>query len=306
MAFNPNRSISMTDCCNTISICDTTCYYDSCNTTTCTDGYGVGANIDKWVVDKTKFNITFPNGSLITSVDLGYIPNNRTWFNAQITGGFSGSFSISVTGLGSIGSVNVFNTSISTTTTDLVRNINAGTATHKFKAYSSDPSIGLIKIFRTEKGVSYNGVLATVTLAGTMTGTVTALSGGTEKEDCHTTTLAKIYEASGSPVLNNNVGPNFFDGVWTFEYVLYKDSGNTEIGRVSRKILFNCNAVNCLKQTLLNQDDCSCSKELDERILKTRLRIEQATYQFKEGLYSCANETILKANSLCSDVCLDC
>ncbi len=305
MAFNPNISISMTDCCNTISICDTTCYYDSCNTVACTDGYGVGSNIDKWEVGKTKFNITFPNGSLITAVDLEYIPNNRTWASVQITGGTSGDVSIFITGLGSIGGVN-FNTDIATTAIDLVRNINAGTATHNFKAYVSGSSSDTIKIFRSEGGVDYNGVSAFIIVTGTMVGTISALSGGTTSADCHTTTLAKIYEESGSPVLNDNAGPNFADGVWTFEYILYNEAGTTEYGRVSKKILFNCNAINCLKQSLLSENDCGCSVELDERILRTRLRIEQATHQFNEGLYDCANETILKANRLCSDVCLDC
>jgi hypothetical protein len=305
MAFNPNISISMTDCCNTISICDTTCYYDACNSTTCTDGYGIGTNIHKWDVGKTKFNITFPNGSIITGVDLSYMPNNRTWASCQITGGNSGSVSLSVVGLPTLGSAD-FNTDIATTVVDLVRNINAGTATHKFKAYVDGSSSDTFKIFRSEKGTTYNGAGAVFAVAGTMTTTMTALSGGTDADDCHTTTLAKIYEASGSPVLNNNAGPNFADGVWTFEYVLYDAAGTTEYGRVSKKLLFNCNAINCLKETLLAQDDCGCSEELDERILRTRLKIEQATYQFNEGLYDCANSTIIKANSLCSDVCLDC
>lgn len=306
MAFNPNISISMTDCCNTISICDTTCYYDSCNTTDCTDGYGIGDNIHKWNVGKTKFNITFPNGSLITAVDLGFVPNNRTFGSAKLTAGSSGTIAIDVTGLGIIG-IATYDTSLAFTASLLVQSINAGTASHKFKAYVDGVDNQKIWYFRSENGVTYNGILSSVSVTGSMTGSIIdSLSGGTNNIDCHSTTLAKIYEASGSAILNNNLGPNFADGVWTFEYVLYNAAGTVELGRVSRRILFNCNAINCLKQTLLSQDDCSCCEELDERILKIRLRIEQATHQFKEGLYNCANETILKANSLCSDVCLDC
>ena len=304
MAFNPNLSISMTDCCNTIEICDTTCFYDACNTTECTDGYGIGTNIDKWTVEKTKFNITFPNGSLLSGVDLGYIPNNRSWASIQIAG-TSGTASLIVTGLGSIGFAN-FNTDIATTVIDLVRDINAGTATHKFKAYVSGASSDTIKIFRSEKGTTYNGIAVSVIGTGTMSGSIGTLTGGTDADDCKSVTLADIYEASGSPVLNNNAGPNFADGVWIFEYVLYNADATVEYGRVSKNVLFDCNAVKCLKETLLSQDNCGCNEELDTKILRTRLKIEQATHQFNEGLYDCANETIIKANSMCSDVCLDC
>lgn len=307
MAFKQTLSITMTDCCDTIQLCDTTCYPNPCNAVSCTDGYGVSGNVNKWEVAETAFSIKFPDGNMVTTLDFGYKPNNKSYASVTITGGNSGTVQVSLPGYGVLG-VTSYLTSLSVTTANLVAVINSLTSSSGWSALVDGTTSTKFWIFNENgDGSGANGAPVNLTVTGTMTMTSDATTtGGTDDPDCLSLTLAQIWAENNNTVLNNNPGPAFADGVYEFTYHIYDAGKVTELGRVSQTVFFDCNAVNCLKEALLTGDNCGCDDNYDERILKTRLKIEQARHQFNECLFSCAQESILKAGKMCSDVCKDC
>ncbi len=307
MAFQQDLTITMTDCCDTIELCDVTCEPSPCNATPCTDGYSVAGNINKWDVKETAFSIKFPDGNQITALDIGYVPNNRAYGSATITFGTNGTVSISLTGYGLLGIVS-FNTDLATTASDLVSAINSNTGNSGWSAVVDSTIPEKIWFYNTNgDGAGANGVPVFYGATGDMviSGDSTA-DGGTDDPECKSITLGEIWALNQGVVYNNNPGPAWADGVYVFDYITYDAGKTTELGRVSKTVLFDCNAVNCLKENLLSGDGCGCDKDYDDRILKTRLKIEQARHQFNECLFDCANETIIKAGKMCNEVCVDC
>ena len=311
MGFKQELSIIMTDCCDTIELCDVTCEPSVCNLTPCLEGYGVDGNPNKWDVTSTDFNITFPDGNILAGLNFGYLPNNRAVGWAEITTGTNGDVSIALSGYGQIGTA-AFNTNLPTTVTDLIISINSNAHITGFRAYVDSTNSQKVFFFNITDGAGANGAPIFLGVNGDMGGTTsTTIEGGTDEPACLTVTLSEIWALAGGTVLNNNPGPSFADGVYKFDYITYgvDPSGGAdpiELGRVSETVLFDCNVVSCLKEALINGEGCGCSAEYDERILRTRLKIEQARHQFTECLFDCAQESILKAGRMCSDVCIDC
>jgi hypothetical protein len=308
MAFEQELTITMSDCCDTIDLCDATCEPNPCNTTPCLDGYGVDGNINKWDVASTAFNITFPDGNLIPALDIGYVPNNRAYGWVEITGGTTGTFSVSVATPGTLATV-PFNTSIATTLNDLILAINANSGTTGFRSYADSITPTKIWIYAIAGGIVYNTDVITIGVTGDMAGTSSGtVDGGTADAECKSLTLTELWALNAGTVYNNNSGPSYADGVYVFEMISYDNTAPDplEIGRQSETVLFDCNAVNCLKESLIVGEGCGCDDKYDERILKTRLKIEQARHQFNECLFDCAQESILSAGEMCNDVCIDC
>lgn len=307
MAFNQTLSITQTDCCDTIQICDTTCEPNPCNATPCVDGYSVAGNINKWDVKETAFNITFPDGSQILGLDIGYVPNNKAYGTVTLTAGTTGTVQVQLTGYGILG-VTTFSTSLAVTASNLVSAINSNSANSGWSAFVDATTPEKIWFYNSNgDGAGANGAPTLYTVTGDMavTGDAT-VDGGTNDSACMSLTLAELWALNSGTVLNNNNGPAWADGVYGFTYITYDAGKVTELGRVENKFLFDCNVVNCIKENLLAGDGCNCSDNLDDRILKARLKVEAARHQFNECLFDCANETILKAGKLCNDVCIDC
>ena len=98
------------------------------------------------------------------------------------------------------------------------------------------------------------------------------------------------------------------DGVHSVTYILY-DNSNAEISRQTKKFLFLCHLVNGIKELMKSMADgtCACSHdEVDERIMKLRMMIEQAQAEFDECLFDCANSTVQKAIKLFERICTGC
>ena len=218
MAFNQTLSITQTDCCDTIQICDTTCYPDPCNAVECTDGYGVAGNPNKWDVASTRFNITFPDGNLIPAIDLSFLPNNKTVGSFEITAGTSGTIEVFLSGAGSLG-ITTFLTDLATTTTNLIVAINSNAANTKWRAYVDSVNDQKIWIIRTENGTGFNGVPAGYTASTDIVGAFTAFAGGTDDDDCKSITLAELWALNSGTVYNSNPGPAWADGVYKFEMI---------------------------------------------------------------------------------------
>lgn len=307
MAFKQTLSITMTDCCETVQLCDTTCVPSPFNATECIDGYSVAGNINKWDVIETRINIKFPDGNEITGFDPGYVPNNKAYGSTTITAGNSGTVQVSIAGYGILG-VTSYDTSLAVTASNLVSAINSNSGNSGWSAFIDSSTTNKLWFYNSNgDGLAANGAAITTTVTGTMTMTATATTaGGTDADDCITFTLADVWAYNNDIVLNNNAGPSWADGVYEFTMVSYDANRLTELGSVTEKILFTCVATSCLKESLLSSEGCGCDSDYDQRILKTRLKIEQAEHQFNEGLYDCAQETIIKAGKMCGEVCLDC
>ena len=305
MALELDLSITMTDCCDTLQICDTTCEDIVCNTSPCTTGYGVGGNIFKRDIARTEFSFVFPDGSSATSLDFGWIPGNKAYSVFELATGTTGDITVRINAI-PIGYAS-FTVDLPTTTLSLINSINANTGSTGWRAFL-DPIVNTRVIVESvNSGVAFNGLAFDYILSGDFSANniVNPTEGGTDNSDCLDLTLADIYLLNGATILNNNEGPNYKDGVYTVTYVVY-DNLDVEVARIEKHFLVDCNAVSCLKESLLTTDGCGCNEAFDERILRTRLKIEQASIQFNEGLYDCANETIIKAGDMCSDVCVDC
>jgi hypothetical protein len=305
MAFKQTISITMTDCCDTIELCDTTCFPNPCDDITCTTGYGSVGNINKWDVKETALSIKFPDGQMVNLLDFNYVPNNQAYGSLVINSGSSGTISLTVSGIGVIGSTN-FSVTIQETAVNLAIAVNNNSHITGWRAYVDGVNLSTVRIFSIASGIANNGKTVGAIITGVMTATGSITQGGTADASCLTLTLSEIWSKNAGVVYNNNSGPAFADGIYEFTYITYNAGKVNELGRVSETVLFDCNAVNCLKESLLTNEDCGCDDKYDERILRTRLKIEQARIQFNECLFSCAQESILKAGKMCSDICKDC
>lgn len=309
MSLKQDLSVTMTDCCDTIELCDTTCSPSPCNAVACTDGYSIDGNINKWDVEATEFNITFPDGNVVLGLDFGYLPNNQAYAGLELTAGTTGTVEIFLVPApaGRLG-IATFDTDLPTTILALVNAVNSNTQFSGWSAFVDSTNPNAMFVYNSaSEGTIVNGAPFGLGFTGDMAGTSDAtVDGGTDDPACKSVTLSDIWALNSGTVVNSNPGPAFADGVYVFEYITYDAAKTVELGRISKTILFDCGVVSCLKETLLADSDCGCDSSYDDRILKTRLKIEQARLQFDEGLFDCANGTILRAGEMCTDVCTGC
>lgn len=103
-----------------------------------------------------------------------------------------------------------------------------------------------------------------------------------------------------------SVGSKFKDGVYTIKYYQYR--GDTDLTTNTQKHLITCNLRACLKAAMKKAaGNCKCNVEkLMDRIQRVRMLLETAQYQFEDGDYNCAQDSIDRANKLCSNMCLNC
>ena len=189
----------------------------------------------------------------------------------------------------------------------MVASINGNTAVTGWHAEIKYGTTDVIVITQNSYGVEYNNGLTTVTLSGDLTVSLTQplTAGGTDETNCLCITRENIYTASGSTAV---VYDSFPDGVYSITYILY-DSLSQEIARKTKRFLYTCHLINGIKELLISMHDgsCACSHdEIDERIMKLRMMLEQAQVEFDECLFDCAQDTINKACKLFDRICTGC
>jgi len=297
-------TISTVTCCSTYKFCDTTCETEPCETTACTDGYGIGSNITKYDIGKTRFNVKFPDGTAYNDIDLSFAPATKAYGRFQVTGGSNGTIVVDVNGV--VVSNVIYTTDISTTIDLLVNTANG--KCQETGWYMEKVGTDTVKVISKTAGDTYNGLDVNVGLSGDITVTMlddpTAYGSGTS--NCVDFTISDLYGSNTPPT--GNSGPDFQDGVYEFTYIVYNDS-DVEVDRVQKCVLFDCNVKKCVKDSLIKLgDDCcsDCHEELAEKVLLIKSKIEQAKAQLEKGLDDCANKTIKSANKICTNICLDC
>jgi hypothetical protein len=293
------------DDCNSIQFCDTTCVYDTILPANCVNGYGYLDNPSKRDISYTKFNWVYPDGSVDTNINFGWKPGTKSFVEFQLTGGTNGIIIVDIDGL--ILGDTVFVTDVDTTVALLVASINGNTAVTGWHSEIKYGTTDVIVITQNSYGVEYNNGLTTITLSGDLTVLLTEplTAGGTDETNCLCITRENIYTASGSTDVVYN---SFPDGVYTITYIVY-DSSSQEVARKSQKFLYTCNLINGIKELLTSMADgsCACSHdEIDERIMKLRMMLEQAQVEFDECLFDCAQDTINKACKLFDRICTGC
>tara|TARA_R110000868_G_scaffold30239_1_gene112104 strand:+ start:1684 stop:2601 length:918 start_codon:yes stop_codon:yes gene_type:complete len=293
------------DDCNSIQFCDTTCVYDPILPANCVNGYGYLDNPTKRDINYTRFNWLYPDGTVASDLDLSWKPGTKSFVEFQLTGGTNGIIIVDIEGL-VLGSA-VFITDIATSMDLLVLSINANSSITGWSAQIKEGTTDTITITQVNYGVEYNGLTTNVTLSGDLTVLLTQplTAGGTDETNCLCITRENIYTASGSTAVVYN---SFPDGVHTISYILY-DSLSQEIARKTKKFLYTCHLINGIKELLISMADgsCACSHdEVDERIMKLRMMLEQAQVEFDECLFDCAQDTINKACKLFDRICTGC
>jgi len=298
-------TISSVSCCDKYKFCDTTCETEPCETVACTDGYGIGTNITKYDIGKTRFNVKLPDGTLYSDINISdFVPATKSYGTFKITGGTTGVIAVDVNG------VEVSNAyyygSIETTVDTLVNTANGNCQTSGW--YMEKVGTDTIKVISKNPGVLYNGLSLNVGISGNLTILMIddPTAYGLGVSNCVEFGLADLHGTSEPPV--GNSGPDFQDGVYEFTYIIYNKS-NVEVERVTKCILFDCNVKRCVKEAIIKlaDDSCSaCSKDLTEKVLLIKSKIEQAKAQLEKGLSDCANKTIKSAGKICTNICLDC
>ena len=293
------------DDCNSIEFCDTTCVFDPILPANCVNGYGYLDNISKRDINYTRLNWVFPDGAAYIDLDLSWKPGTKSFVEFTLESGTNGIIIVDIDGL-ILGDA-VFITDVDTTVGLLVASINGNTVVTGWHAEIKYGTTDVIVITQNSYGVEYNNGLTTITLSGDIAVTLDQplTLGGTDEENCFCITPADITAAS-SPTLA--VVNSFPDGVHTITYIIY-DVSSQEIARKSQKFLFTCNLINGIKELLTSMADgsCACSHdEVDERIMKLRMMLEQAQVEFDECLFDCAQDTINKACKLFDRICTGC
>jgi hypothetical protein len=295
----------ISDDCSNINFCDTTCEYNESLPANCIDGYGYLDNPTKRDIDHTRFNWICPDGNAMTNLDLNWKPGTKSFVEFELTGGTNGIIVVDINSL-VLGST-VFVTDIATTMSLLVLSINGSTAITGWSAQIKYGTTDTIVITQVNYGVEYNGLTTTVTLSGDLTASMPQplTSGGTDETNCFCINPQNISDAAQTevPVCNS-----FPDGVHSITYITY-DASSQEIARKTKKFLYLCNLINGIKELITSMADgtCQCSHdEVDERIMKLRMMIEQAQAEFDECLFDCAQDTVDKACKLFDRICTGC
>jgi hypothetical protein len=298
------------DDCNSIEFCDTTCVYDPLLPANCCDGYGVLDNPTTYDTNYTRFNWTSPDGEVMTNLDLNWKRGSKSYIVFEITNASTGILIVDFDNV-IIGSV-IAVTDKDITTQLMVNSINSNTATTGWVAEtrpnSANFSAPFIVITNVNYGNVYNNKLCTLTVSGDVTTSfldTEYTAYGTNTTECFCITPTDLAEASTSGSVAFN---SFADGIHTITYIIY-DSNDDEVSRQTKKFLFMCHLINGIKEliTSMANGTCGCSHdEVDERIMKLRMMIEQAQAEFDECLYECANDTVKKACKLFDRICLGC
>lgn len=295
----------MTDDCKSIQFCDTTCVYDPILPANCVNGYGYLDNISKRDINFTRFGWICPDGNVMTDLDLNWKPGTKSFVEFTVESGTNGIIIVDIDGI-VLGDA-VFVTDVDTTVALLVASINGNAATTGWHAEIKYGTTDVIVITQNSYGVEYNNKLTTITLSGDIAVTLDQplTLGGTDETNCFCITGEDITNASGA---TDTVCNSFPDGVHTITYIVY-DSSSQEVARKSQKFLYTCNLINGIKELLTSMANgtCACSHdEVDERIMKLRMMLEQAQVEFDECLFDCAQDTINKANKLFDRICTGC
>ncbi len=297
-------NISTVTCCSKFKLCDITCETEPCETVACADGYGIGTNITKYDIGKTRFNVKFPDGTTYNDIDLGFAPATKAYGQFKIVSGSIGAIVVDVNGV--VVSNAIFYTSVEAVVDNLVNTANGSSQTTGW--YMEKVGTDTIKVISKNPGATYNSLDLNVGYSGNiviqMINDPTAFGSGTD--NCVEFGIADLYGTSTPPA--GNSGPDFQDGVYEFTYIVYNTAG-VEVVRKQKCVLFDCNVQRCIKDAVIKLgDDCcaDCKDELAEKVLLIKSKIEQAKAQLEKGLGDCANKTIKSANKLCTNICLDC
>jgi len=298
-------SISTVTCCSKYKFSDTTCETEPCETVACTDGYGIGTNITKYDIGKTRLNVKFPDGTIYNDINVNdFVPATKSYGKFQITGGTEGAITVDVSGVEV--SNTLFHTSTETTVDNLVNTANGNCQTSGW--YMEKIGTDTIKVISKKPGVLYNGLDLNIGFSGDITVLMIddPTAYGLGVDNSFDFGITDLYGTSTPPV--GNSGPDFQDGVYEFTYIVYNKS-NIEVARKHKCVLFDCNVKKCVKEAIIKlaDDSCSdCSKDLTKKVLLVKSKIEQAKAQLEKGLSDCANKTIKSANKICTNICLDC
>lgn len=295
----------MADDCKSIKFCDTTCVFDPILPANCVNGYGYLDNPSKRDINYARFGWITPDGNVMTDLDLNWKPGTKSFVEFTVESGTNGIIIVDIDGI-VLGDA-VFVTDVDTTVALLVASINGNTAVTGWHAEIKYGTTDVIVITQNSYGVEYNNGVTTITLSGDIAVTLDQplTLGGTDETNCFCITPADLTAASSSV---STVTNSFADGVHTITYILY-DVSSQEIARKSQKFLYTCHLVNGIKELLTSMADgtCACSHdEVDERIMKLRMMLEQAQVEFDECLFDCAQDTINKANKLFDRICTGC
>ena len=298
-------TVCLSDDCSSAEFCDTTCEYQESLPANCVDGYGYLDNPTKRDIDHTRFNWVCPDGNGMTNLDLSWKPGTKSTVEFTLESGTNGIIVVDIDSL-IIGST-VFVTDVDTTAALLVLNINNNTVNTGWSAQIQYGSTDIIVITQVNYGVEYNNRLTTITLSGDIAVTLDQplTLGGTDETSCFCIAPIDISTAAG---LEASVCNSFPDGVHLISYIIY-DVSSEEIARKSKRFLFVCHLINGIEELILSManGNCPCSHdEIDTRIMKLRMMIEQAQVQFDECLFDCAQETVEKACKLFDRICTDC
>lgn len=300
-------SITQLDCCTKVQFCDITCEHDPVNVGACCDGYGENDNISKRDIAYCRWNIEFPDGSTYTNLDLGWKPGLKSFGSFQVTGGTTGVIVVAIQNQ-VIGQA-IFTSTVAFTVQLLVQSINASSSTTGWVAEidSNDPT--LVVVTSTKQGAEFNGLNVAVSVSGDITVNLITdpTEGGTDDTDCVCINLDDIYNTCNCDPCGCDVESVYPDGVYRWTYILY-DSNDVEIARKSNYVLFDCQVKACYRKAILGmgEDLCGCGGKLEERLIKLKMKMEQAHLQLEECLYDCANKTIQSASKMCKNICLDC
>jgi hypothetical protein len=286
-------------CCDQARFLDQTGQYLPNVEECCKTGYRYSDNPTQDEVISSLFTVTYPDGTVYTDSDLGYMPPVNASASFTVTGA-AGSIAIVADGA-MIGST-IYITSITQTLQTLVNSINSGSCDHGFGAFFEG---NLVTIYDQNAGSLANGKIITVD-AFTLVPSLTSLTlaGGIGDGWCKEFGTMEIEEVD---VMNC-----FKDGVYTFTWTIeVQDSETDEVTEYTKtkRALFTCMSKKCLKELILMSTGhkCPCNdKDIHSKIQQLRTDIESAEILFHECEYDCANEVLQKTQKFCQNVCLDC
>jgi len=297
-------NISTVTACSKFKLCDITCETEPCETVACADGYGIGTNITKYDIGKTRFNVKFPDGTTYNDIDLSFAPATKAYADFQITAGSKGAIVVDVNG--QIVSNALYFISIEVLINNLVSTANGNCQTSGW--YMQKINSNTIRVISKLPGSTYNNLDLNVGLSEDLTVNMINQSTnfGTGTDNCVEFGIADLYGTNTPPT--GNSGPDFQDGVYEFTYIVYNTAG-IEVARKLKCVLFDCGVQKCVKEAVLklNDDCCSdCDDSLAKEVLLIKSKLEQAKAQLEKGLSDCANKTVKSASKLCANICLDC
>jgi len=305
MAFNLDFDICLTDDCESLRICDTTCSHNPCVPYDCCDGYGYLNNPTRHDVHSTSFYMELPDGQCIPYRDFGFVPAKNAYKQVVIDVFSTGGFLVVVDSV--VIATVLYQGSISATITDIVSQINAGHTSPDY--YAEKDSVDSFTIYASTPGSSMNGKVVSLLPDSTSDLSYYFSSNGNGLingggNDCFVLTSSLIYSFCQASEDYSSTLP---DGVYMINYVI-KDELGKELGRAKKRFLIDCNVKHCLKQLILaSLKGCKCDQsEAQDRIMRVRNEIDAAHWEFENGNYDCANATIRSAGKLCKHACLDC